>query len=785
MNGRARVAFALMVLANLATASAAQATPNLDPFRTARAPRFPATFAKQQPAADPATPAPATPAPATPSGARPAGSACQADNQCATGTICEGNVCTVVEPPIHALLFRKDGGSTAFIPFYFSNRGNPGHRVFAPFYWHFWSPESRSRIVFPFYWRFEDHTKKRVVTVVPPYSHTVQPDAESWAVWPFFYGSTKFGWAAPLLGSFRINKPDQGRSYGLYAILYFWKRNERAGSAFDLFVPVFASSRSPESAFTWVFPLNFYWRNGAGARAETNLLVLPLFYRSRTPQGGTIVSPFGYYSRSGENRRGSIAWLYWLGRKSNGDAHDVVFPVVWSFRSERSTTTILPLFAHLRRPTYTLTTLFPLYWAGKNPAAGTGWRLLLPIYFSRSREEGRVFSWLSPIGGYSRNDDAGTRTFGTWLPPMVFRRDPQLELDMVAGLYWRYKNRTTGSSFLLLGPFYRGTDPAGSTTTLFPLFWHFRDAGTGATAHSLFPLYFRRSHPQETLTAGGVFPLWAYYRNRSDGGYGAGIFPLAFFGSRPDRGHGVFFPLFWHFRDRVGSATVAAPFFYRFKDRTSSNWGIPPLLFFAGSDSRTLGGRTTTDRSYVQFPLFWRFSNGRTNNTTTVIPPGYVKTGPSGWSAGLFPLLFTASWAERSHFVLFPLFWHFNDKQADRRTTVALNYMHRRHGGEVTDALFPLLHYRRGARPGGSDETSFTLFPLIHYRRDAGSRLFLSPIAASSQNAERKVGAVLPYFWYESRNIAASGVPLLFLDVFRKASNERTRMFGPFVATDS
>jgi hypothetical protein len=777
---------AATILAVLTVAGIAHATPNLDPFRRARAPRFPATFAVQQPTGDAASTPAATPAPPQGvSGARPAGAACQADDQCTSGTICERNVCTVVEPPIHALLFRKDGGSTVFIPFYFSNRGNPGHRVVAPFYWHFWSPESRSRIVAPFYWRFEDHTKQRVVTVVVPYVHTKEPGAESWAVWPIFYGSTKFGWAAPLLGSFQINNPEQGRSFGLYALLYFWKRNERAGSSFDLFIPLFASSRSKESAFTWVLPLNFYWRNGVSERAETNLLVLPLFYRNHSAQGGTLVSPFGYYSRAGENRRGSALWLYWFGRKTNGDAHDVLFPMLWSFRGKNSNTTVLPPFVHIRRPSYTLTTLFPIYWAGKNPGAGTAWRLLVPIYFSRSREEGRAFSWLSPIGGYSRNDDTGTRTFGTWLPPMVFRRDAHLELDMVAGLYWRYKNRATASSFLLLGPFYRGTDPRGSTTTLFPLFWHFRDSATGATAHTFFPLYFHRSHPQETLTAGGVFPLWAYYRSHRDGGYGTGLFPLAFFGSRPDRGHGVVFPLFWHFRDRVGSSTVAVPFFYRFRDRTSSHWGIPPALFFASEQSRTLGGRTTTDRSYVQFPLFWRFENGRTNNNTTVFPFFYMKTGPTGWSAALLPILYSASWAERNHLVLFPLFWHFHDKQADRRTTVVLNYMHRRHGGEVTDAFFPLLYFRRGARPGGSDQTSFTLFPLVHYRRDAQSRLFLSPLAASSQTPTHKAGFALAYYWYESRNISASGVPLLYLNLFRKASNEHTRMFGTFVATDS
>ena len=66
-----------------------------------------------------------------------------------------------------------------------------------------------------------------------------------------------------------------------------------------------------------------------------------------------------------------------------------------------------------------------------------------------------------------------------------------------------------------------------------------------------------------------------------------------------------------------------------------------------------------------------------------------------------------------------PLFWHFRDDAQQRSTTVVLTYLHRSLGDETTDALFPLFTTGAGARPGGSDETSFTLFPIVHYRRDA------------------------------------------------------------------
>jgi hypothetical protein len=201
--------------------------------------------------------APAAPAPAPASGSPQVGQACRDDNQCPGGTICEKGICTRVEPPIHALLFRKEGGATAFIPFYFDRRGNPGYRVVTPFYWHFWSPEGRAQVVFPFFWRFQNYQAQRTVTVIPPFSSTIQPDARSWAIWPLFYRSTKFGWAAPLLLSFKIENPDAGTGYGIYGGLYYWSRDRKNESALDLLVPLFVSSRSRDRAFTWALPLNF------------------------------------------------------------------------------------------------------------------------------------------------------------------------------------------------------------------------------------------------------------------------------------------------------------------------------------------------------------------------------------------------------------------------------------------------------------------------------------------------------------------------------------------------
>ncbi len=743
-----RIAFAFALVATLldarASASAAVA-PGLDPFGPRPKP--------VSSAADPV--------------------ACVRDDQCPTGTICDSGTCKTFERSFNVLLFRKEGPRTAFIPFYWSRRGSPGYRVVAPLYWHFWDSTGNSRVVAPFYFRFTDFIADRVVTVIPPYSHTKEPGAESWAVWPIYYRSTKFGWAAPLLGSFKVGDPDTGKSLGLFSFLYFWQRHAQESTAFDLGFPLFVSSRSKASAFTFALPLNFYWRS----EDDKHLLALPLFYWAKNKTESTLIALPGYHSRSGTKHKGAALWLYWFGREGDS-AYDVFFPLFWSFRSTASTTTIIPPVFHFRRDPITTSAVLPLYFAGSDSAQGSSWKLLLPLSFWHHGPADKTFFWLSPIGGYRRNDEAGSKTLALLAPPVFWRQDPHGETTIALLLYWKHRNLDTGATTRVIGPYVERQDAAGSTRGVLPFWWWFDDRAGNASAAALFPLAFWRRSPHESSTALGVFPLLGYHRTFTDGGSSLGLFPIAFFGQRGGRSHGIIPPLFFHFADERGSATVVPPFFYHLADAHTSSTGILPLLYFQGRDHQ---------RSFrIQFPFFWRLVDGAAQTTTTVVPPVYWRSRPDGFSAGLFPLLFAGDAAQtgRSHFVLFPLLWRFHDAPADHSTTVVLNFLHRRHGSETTDALFPLFHWRRGTRPGGHDETSFTLFPFVHYRRDADSTVFASPLWAFSRGPERKAGFVLPYFWYQSKQLAARGVPLLWLDVTQLESGERTRMIGPYFRID-
>lgn len=769
MKSSRTLALTLAVAAGLALSGSANASTNLDPFAHNRGNLLsPFRVAQAEEEPKPAPPVAPPPAAATNTATTTtAAVACTRDDQCPVHTICEQGSCRTFEPAFNLLLFRKEGANTNFLPIYWSRKGNPGHRVVAPFYWHFWSPRGRTQIVAPFYWRVEDYLAQRVITVIGPYSQTTQPDARSWAVWPLFYSSTKFGWAAPLLGSFRVGDPDHGRAFGLWAFLYFWKRTPE--SQVDA-SPLFVSSRSKESSFTWAFPLNFHWRTGKDATT----LVVPLAFRHISPEGGNFGSWLGYSSIEGQNKNGSWLWLYWFGRRADS-AYDVVFPLVWSFRGPKSSTTVVPPLIYAQRDKWSLGTVFPLAWWAHDEDKGSAWRAILPFYVGTSGEHGKTALHLSLLGGYRRNDIEGSRAL-TWLAPPILRwHNREREFDSYVLLYWRYRDLRADSTTTVAGPYYQRDDREGTTRVAFPLFWYFRDAASGATAH-FSPFHFRRTSADETTTAAGVFPFLGYSRTFADGGSSAGLTPFLFWGQRDGRSHFVLAPLVWHFRDPRSSSTLALPLFYHQTEGQRSNTAIFPLFYFSGRDHEV--------SYHIQVPLFWSFQDERKGTSTTVAPFYFKTADRQGYAAGIPPLFFWGSSGQQSHFALFPLLWRFRDDAADRTTTVVGPYLHRTEGQQTTDALFPLVHYRRGARPGGNDETSFTLFPLVHYRRDDSHTLFVSPLAAWSRSAERKVGFVGPYFWYRSSTVAASGVPLLYLDHTVLSSGERTRWFGPWFMTD-
>jgi hypothetical protein len=715
----------------------------LDPFRRVGGPQ--AASLDPVRVAD-ATPAPAAAAPAPASPAEPAAKACQNDDECPAGNFCQDGACRKIEKRTNFLyLYYKQGSFKEILLLYWSKKGPEGYTVLVPFYWHFYRPGASTTVIVP---------------VLPiSWSSGPAPGQSSFAIWPLFYRSNRAGWAAPLLGTFALRDPDAGTAGGAVGFLYWWRRGP--DRALDIAIPLFVSKRSSARSFTFALPLNFYYRNGDTATT----LALPFFYYRSWKDGASFYTWLGYHRRQGRATANSIAWLYWFGgNEGSGAKYDVLFPLVWSFRRPESNTTIAGPFLHFRRGDKALNALVPLWWGwrGEN---GDGFHIS-PLYFWRRSDSGKGSLLLTPLGGYARDDRAGTRT---WLavPLLSFSRtDPERALRVFTPFYVSHTNNRAHSTTRLGGLlFYHRRDPEGSTTGLFPLFWHFHDVANDSSATLLLPVFARRSGPRDTTT---IFTL-LYWRSFKNGGWSGGLFPVAHFGSNNGRRHAVLVPLLWHFGDESSSTTLALPLFYWHRDKHGYDSAWAPLLFFGNHDG---------DRYAVQFPLFWHFASARKGSSTTVTPIGYVHTDRDGWSAALgplVPLVFLRSGKTRSHFALVPFIWHFKDRTADKTTTVVGPYWHRSWGRENTDALFPLFHYRRGARPGGNDETSFTLFPLVHYRRDADTRLLVTPLGASARGPNRRAGFLGPYFWYDDKDLSARFIPFLYADVERKDIGERRR----------
>lgn len=755
----------------------------------------------------------ATPAAAGTTGTSSVTVSCERDEQCGDGAICDAGQCRPIERRTNILyLYYREGSFTEIFGLYWSKRGSSGYTVLFPLYWRTWTPTSRSRVVAPFFWRFEDDVAQRTSTVIVPglpISWSRQPDARSFGIWPLFYASTKFGWAAPLLGTFKVGNPDRGSSFGAVAFVYWWSRRPDDSAdgatkgdsrrAWDLLLPLFFSTRSQKSAFTFALPLTFYWRRDA----DRHTLAIPFFYRHAWKDGASLYSPLGYHRREGARASGSLLWVYWFGRNhATGRASDVLFPLIWSFRGSSSgATVVFPLLwdfwspearttiglpvVHLRRGGTQVDTVAGLFWSASSEKNRWKFQLVLPLLFAYEGDAGRRRLWLTPLGGYSRNDDAGSRTLAL-LPGIFIRRDPVRALDVVTPLYVRHKSHEDDATTRLLGGLlYLRDDPQGSTKVLFPLFWRFRDAATDASATALLPLFFHRNGPRDRTTAVGVFPLWFYSRSFSDGGWSAGLTPLVYFGRRGESRHALVLPLFWHLRDARSSHTGLLPLFYANRDAAGYRAGILPLLAFFG--------RRDGESYQVQFPLFWRFASARTGTSTAATPLGFFTRSPEGWRLGIgpiLPLVWAGGGGPKRHLVLFPFFWHFGqDGQGpqDRSTTVFLTYLHRRVGGETTDALFPLFHYRRGAASGepSASQTSFTLFPLVHYHRDRWTRRLLTPVGAFAEGPRRSAGFLgFVYYWYAGQTFSARGIPLLFADVRRRDTGQRTLQIGPYVAVD-
>ena len=198
-------------------------------------------------------------------------------------------------------IYYREGSFKAIALFYWSRKGQPGlHGRRFPFYWHYYSPTTDALRRGAVLLALRPTAPRLRLKVVLNVSWSSEPGARSFAIWPLFYASNKFGWAIPFLADVQRRRPEDRQPVRRVR----WAST--GGSAPRRARSTSASCRptsrraTPRHAFTWVAPLNFYWRNAD----DRNLLALPLFYKNDHKTGNSVYTWLGYSSAKGWSRAG-------------------------------------------------------------------------------------------------------------------------------------------------------------------------------------------------------------------------------------------------------------------------------------------------------------------------------------------------------------------------------------------------------------------------------------------------------------------------------------------------
>ncbi len=659
--------------------------------------------------------------------------ACSRDDQCPEGTYCshDSGRCAKVRKPINlAYLFylSRDRRFTEVLGLFWQHdRGREGYRVVFPLYWERWKGATRSRMLLPLYW--DVRGKGRRTVVVPPIDYRRHGKARTFNVWPLaFYHRdpvrkhssftllplwhrSRTGHASlmviPPLLSYASSDPDRQRSSLLIGGLFYLGRHgeQRSSGLFPLYYHSSAETRS----FSWVAPLSFYSRRGDSRW----LGLLPLFSHAWQPHRSTTLAlaPLMYLHHSPGKRRVYLPPLFFYHRDGEG--------------ALATRTTIAGPMYHHSHP------------------GGVAFGVA-PLLFSGWSDESRyltLFPWL----WYVKSPERQTWVVG---PAFYHRRREERWAGLAPLLYARWAPHSTTLSVLPLFD-YRTWHGGAASQLVSPLFFYERDARAGRRQWATLPLYYQRRDRRWTIDIG--LPLFAHIKDKLALRSTTLAGPL-FLRSEPTKSAQVLFPLFWRFRsgqgERERTKLLIAPLFYR----------------------STAPNRSTT----VVFPLFWRFRDPATTHTMlfplaylrryrdgrglfAIGGPGYYRRYADGYAAGLAPLAFFGRRGDRSHQIVFPLFWRF--KKPGHSLTIAGPVFHRKTPKSHTGGVAPLVFWGRDGershrvvfplfwrfdRPGRSTTVAG---PVYHQRRKHGHSTGVAPLVFVGRQRATRYQVVFPLFW--------------------------------------
>ncbi|HXC06368.1 MAG TPA: hypothetical protein VNZ86_16535 [Bacteroidia bacterium] len=310
-------------------------------------------------------------------------------------------------------------------------------------------------------------------------------------------------------------------------------------------------------------------------------------------------------------------------------------------------------------------------------------------------------------------------------------------------------------------------DSAGSSNTLFPVYWNWKKYHSGLVEkHTvLFPFYFAG---KTSLHSNHVFfPLVWSFQNTY---YHSFTFVPLFSAGHSTDGNSSHFSiatLYWHFRNKYGESNILFPVWWqgrRSNSDDSSRYNVLFPLWWSFDDQLSSPLKRSTSR--VLFPIVWKF-NSPWYKTFTLFPiysrghsPDYSirhigitalywhKITPTSSFTTLLPLWWqgtsshtsTESTYGRSYRILFPVWWegttsgkyqwkhhhHADSTQSEYTSTTITHSSHH--------DLFPFWFSRTSAETCDTPRTSHwthnkVFFPLYwSLQSDAGSQLAVLPL---------------------------------------------------------
>jgi hypothetical protein len=704
---------------------------------------------------------------------------------------------------------------SAVLPLYWSSRDRAGSRFLSLLYsgGSNSAGDDRWNLLLPLFYNRQNGDARTVATLLGGYR--ADRNRSAWVALPALSGGSRTANSGDLwaLGPIAHRGWGPGRSSSHIVPLYY--REKTADDSLFVSLP-WSARKSADTSWELLPPVYYHHRSKAG-EARVSLLyaqgrsekdhsewstLVPLYYRSKSPDESLLATLLGGYSTDAEGRHWLIyPLLSWGSRSANARDLWLVAPFFHSrsvqgkvtqqhllplyYRNRETDTLLSPLFAHWKNDGESTTTLVPplLSFYSSAPQAHDLWALAGLAHFSWGKEA--QSDHVLPL--YYRNSRSGTFVSAAF---MRWGDDKSRTTVFPPALSWKTE-QPRRSDLWLLGPLAHlswGEDAA--TSHVLPLYYSDRRSDLfasllytswteGAATHRVIPpllsAYTREGNKRELYALLGMFyQQWG--RSDSEGH----LIPLYYYDSEKT----FLTPLFgWKKTGDSQYTYPATPLLGFWGGRKTGGWLFPLFSYRGDKDGTDYGGnflwgwygrRGETYRSGM-FPLYGYQRDGAAPAKDAPATPGsYGKrfwSLPICWYRNKVDITRPAGGGscvrtERTSNGCFPL-WSYSSEPLPSGK-----------GNETSGSLLLLLYdYMRTVTPKASapDEKDVcvrtrVLWRLWHYERvnnDVSVDVFPAITYDRQGTTLRKASFLWRLFRYE-RGPDGRKVDLLFLPVVRQ-----------------